>query len=163
MSTDPAARSAPPATPAARTARAQAATPPQPATGLRGDITLPPAEECYTPAPASPAAAAGADPDAALRQVMFHTLATTALTGMFLAWTLGRGAVPALDPVVGPANLVLHLGALLTAWLALDGAQARWREHAPAALDANVATLATAVAITAMVTNLGMMVGAALP
>lgn len=47
-----------------------------------------------------------------------HTTVAVLLTVMLAAWTVHAGAPPAVHPRVGTAMLVLHFGALLTAWLA---------------------------------------------
>lgn len=59
----------------------------------------------------------------------FHTWIAAVLVFMLGAMMVGSGQAPAVDARLGVANLILHFGAWLTGWLALDAALDAWRLH----------------------------------
>lgn len=59
----------------------------------------------------------------------FHTCITVALVGMLIIWTVTHGVAPGLDAEVGIAFLILHFGAWITGWLALDASTDAWKLH----------------------------------
>ncbi len=58
----------------------------------------------------------------------FHTTVTIGLVGMMTLWTMMRVA-PGSDATVSIANLILHFGAWITGFLALEASVDAWRLH----------------------------------
>lgn len=57
----------------------------------------------------------------------FHTAITCALVGMLLIWAGTPGEAPSMAARTGVANLILHFGAWITGFLAIDAAIDAWR------------------------------------
>jgi hypothetical protein len=128
------------------------------------DITIPPtgSKQRLDPVAASSAAWLDERTDTAV----FHGLATTMLTAMLVAWTVGRGEVPALDPHAGVLLLVLQLGACVTGWLALEAARDVRREIDAGTVPGPVPARIPALGLTAVVSllvNTAMAIAALLP
>lgn len=61
------------------------------------------------------------------RDASIYAVVSVMLTGLTLGWWLASGRQPAADPSIGPSGLLLHMGAFLTAWLALRASVDTWQ------------------------------------
>lgn len=91
---------------------------------------------------------------ARFRAAWVHGLVSTILTGLALGWWVASGKMPTSDPTIGAGALVLHIGAFVTAWLALRASVDTWqglydaqgsRENAPRANMTQIITILSAV------------------
>jgi hypothetical protein len=62
-----------------------------------------------------------------IRTAMLHAGASLAATGVTLAWWGASGMLPTTDPTIGVVALLLHIGAFVTAWLALRASIDAWQ------------------------------------
>lgn len=99
-------------------------------------------------------------------RAIFHAMASLGVTGMLVAWWVGRGQVPALDAQLGAAFLVMHMGAWLTAWLAIEAAVDSYRINihcpTPPVATRKIVAIVFASSLSLMV-NTAMVMTAVLP
>lgn len=100
------------------------------------------------------------------RDARFHLLCSLALTLILVSWLIGHGELPAVDPTLGAALTILHLGAWMTAWLSFEGALTTYRILPVAAADQRLhisALLMVGTCTTLLVLHTAMVAASVLP